>query len=141
MSNSTAERPPYGLGDTSFRAAGGEAGIRKLCLKFYEVMDTLPQASHIRGMHKEDLSVMVDKLTLFLSMWLGGPNEYHSKYGHKGMPQVHQHFVINKPEAQAWLDCMKIAIEEQEYAESFKRYLYNQLCRPAEMIRLTSRNE
>ena len=137
MSNSTSNAP-FGVGDASFRAAGGIVGLRRLCSDFYEVMNTLPEARQIRAMHAEDLEVMVDKLTLFLTMWLGGPRQYQEKYGFIGMPAAHQHLVINQDEKKAWLLCMKIALERQDYEENFKRYLYNQLCKPAEVIYQTS---
>lgn len=57
------------------------------------------------------------------------------------MPEVHHEFVINLAEKKAWLLCMKIAIEKQDFEDSFKRYLYNQLCKPAEVIYQTSKKE
>ena len=138
MSNSI-DRPSYGIGNASYLAAGELDGLRKLCEDFYHVMDTLDEAKIIRQMHQDDLAVMVDKLTLFLAMWLGGPRLYHEKYGFIGMPQAHQHLVINQSEKKAWLLCMNIALEKQDYELSFKRYLYNQLCKPAEVIYRSSR--
>lgn len=140
MSNSIALEK-YGVGDSSYQAAGKMEGLRRLCEDFYEVMSTIPEARHIRQMHVEDLSLMMDKLTLFLAMWLGGPRLYLEKYGKIGMPQAHQHLVINEPERDAWLLCMKIALERQSYESRFARYLYQQLCRPAEVIRWTSKSE
>lgn len=140
MSNSI-DRPSYGIGDASYRAAGGEEGLRKLCTCFYLIMSEIPEAKVIRAMHRDDLSTMIDKLTLFLMMWLGGPRDYREKYGHRGMPEVHQDFVIDQAEKKAWLLCMKMAIEKQDFEISFKRYLYNQLCKPAEVIYRTSRKE
>ncbi len=139
MSNST-EPEKFGVGDSSYQAAGQIEGLRQLCEDFYEVMSTIPEARHIRNMHVEDLDLMTDKLTLFLSMWLGGPRLYLEKYGRVGMPQAHQHLVINEAERDAWLLCMKIAIRRQNYEERFARYLYQQLCRPAEIIRMTSKS-
>ncbi len=132
--------PPYGFQDTSYQAAGGEAGLRKLCEEFYRLMDSLPEARHIRSMHQDDLDLMVDKLTLFLSLWLGGPQTYRSKYGGMGMPHAHRHLIINESERDAWLVCMDQAIDKQGFAADFKEYLKKQLRFPAEMIRKTSRD-
>jgi hemoglobin len=129
----------YGQLDTSYKAAGEETGLRKLSRDFYELMNELPQAKHIRDMHREDLSLMTDKLTLFLSMWLGGPRTYRDKYSQLGMPAAHRHLVINEAERDAWLICMDQAIEKQEFEESFKEYLKAQFRFPAEMIRKTSK--
>lgn len=132
MSNST---------DSSYQAAGLEPGLRKLCTDFYELMDTLPEAQEIRKMHTDDLEIMVDKLTLFLSMWLGGPKTYQEKYHFVGMPVAHQHLVILESHRDAWLLCMDRALDLQPYAKDFKEYLKKQLRFPAEMIYRTSRFE
>ncbi|PIP93552.1 MAG: globin [Bdellovibrio sp. CG12_big_fil_rev_8_21_14_0_65_39_13] len=140
MSSSINNFPAYGQRDTSYQAAGKEQGLRKLSTDFYAFMDTLPEASAIRKMHKEDLALMTDKLTLFLTMWLGGPQKYLEKYGPVNMPQAHRHLIINEAERDAWLLCMDKALNQQDYDESFKDYLKKQFRFPAEMIRKTSRD-
>lgn len=141
MSNSINETPSFGYQDTSYKAAGEEAGLRKLSIDFYSYMDQLPEAQTIRRMHKEDLSLMIDKLTLFLCMWLGGPKKYIEKYGSANMPQAHQHLVINEPERDAWLICMDKAVDQQSFSSEFKEYLKAQFRFPAEMIRKTSQSQ
>lgn len=138
MLNSTNN---YGVGDSSYKAAGGEQGLRTLCSDFYHFMETLPEAQKIRKMHKDDLTIMIDKLTLFLSMWLGGPKVYQEKYRFVGMPVAHQHLVILEEERDAWLLCMDLALDKQSYPDDFKRYLKTQFRFPAEMIYRTSRFE
>lgn len=139
MSNSISEKIIFGVADSSYKAAGEEHGLRKLSTDFYSLMDTLPAAKLIRDMHKDDLELMTDKLTLFLSMWLGGPRTYIEKYGKASMPQAHSKFIINEPERDAWLLCMDRAIDRQSYTMQFKDYLKKQFRFPAEMIRKTSK--
>ena len=129
------DRPPYGTGDASYRAAGGEAGIRKLVDGFYDAMDRLPKAAKIRAMHPEDLTVSRDKLARFLCGWLGGPKLYAEKYGSINIPQAHNRFEIGPNERDAWLSCMEEALENQPYAAEFKKYLLEQLYVPAERSR------
>lgn len=50
--------------------AGGEQGIRKIVERFYELMDTLPEARSIRALHPADLSNAKNRLFMFLSGWL-----------------------------------------------------------------------
>ncbi len=114
--------------------AGEEPGIRKLCEDFYHLMDTKEEAREIRHMHTDSLEIMIDKLTLFLCMWLGGPRWYVEKYKFVGMPQAHRHLVINEPQRDAWLLCMDEAIEKQLYEEDFKEFLRTQFRFPANMI-------
>ena len=142
MSNSTnneSEEKRYGHLDTSYKAAGKEPGLRKLSQDFYQIMSTLPEAKTILDMHNEDFTVMVEKLTLFLSMWLGGPRTYREKNIGKGMPAAHSHLIINEKERDAWLLCMDQAVDQQNFPEDFKIYLKEQFRTPAEMIRRTSR--
>ena len=45
-------------------------------------MDELSDAVTIRGLHAKTMRVLREKLFLFLSGWLGGPELYAAKYGH-----------------------------------------------------------
>lgn len=137
----TLSKENYGFQDNSYKAAGELDGIRKLVDCFYDLMNELPDAKRIRNMHPDDLAVSRDKLTHFLSGWLGGPRTYPEKYGRISIPEVHQHLIINEQERDAWLLCMKQAADQQPYAPSFRKYLLEQLSIPAERVRETSRNE
>lgn len=127
---------PYGVGDSSYRAAGEYAGIKTLVDVFYRYMDELPEARTIRSMHPDDLVVSRDKLTRFLCGWLGGEKLFAQKYGSITIPSAHAHLDIGEVERDAWLNCMEKAIAEQSYEDSFKEYLLEQLFVPAERIRL-----
>ena len=129
------EKREYGQGDASFLAAGGEAGIRNLVDRFYLEMDGLPEARAVREMHKEDLTDVRDKLGRFLCGWLGGPKRYQEKYGQISIPLSHQPFSIGSAERDAWLRCMRIAVDAQPYEKCFKKYLMEQLAFPAERVR------
>ena len=126
----------FGFKDTSFKAAGGVEGIRKLVDDFYDIMDASPQTRVIRGMHTTDLDVTRDKLARFLSGWLGGPRLYREKYGAISITGVHGHLDIGEQERDAWLGCMEQAIAKQDYSEDFSVYLLEQLGVPAERIRV-----
>lgn len=126
--------PLYGFSDTSFLAAGGEQGIRKLVDSFYQFMNELPEAAIIRAMHKPDLTESRDKLTLFLCGWMGGPKLYNEKYGSINIPRDHSHLPIGDTERDAWLLCMERAIALQNYSQEFGTYLLAQLRIPAERI-------
>lgn len=128
----------YGHLDTSFQAAGGVEGIEKLVRDFYHFMDTLPEARRIRAMHPESLVCPADRLARFLCGWLGGPKLYAQKYGSINIPGAHQHLHIGDEERDAWLLCMRKAIEQQHYEPEFAEYLMRQLRVPAERIRQVS---
>ncbi|CAA0125208.1 Group 2 truncated hemoglobin GlbO [BD1-7 clade bacterium] len=125
----------FGEGDGSFKAAGGEAGLQSLVADFYRIMGERPDARRVHDMHSDAEAVSVDKLARFLSGWLGGPKRYREKYGKIHIPQAHRHLDIGVEERDAWLNCMKEAIDLQPYAPEFKTYLITQLRVPAERSR------
>jgi hemoglobin len=134
------DRPAYGEGDATYRAAGGLDGIRLLVDAFYRIMDELPQAQKIRRMHPADLEVSRDKLTRFLSGWTNGPKIYAEKYGPIRIPQAHAHLRVGPAERDAWLTCMELALKERGYPPDFVAYLLRELRVPAERIVQVSRD-
>lgn len=124
----------YGQGDTSYQQAGKLEGIEQLVNRFYDLMNELDEARKIRDMHPSDLLPSRQKLTYFLSGWLGGPRLYAEHYGEINIPAFHQQLDIGSNERDLWLLCMQQAINEQNYTDSFKQYLYQQLCVPAHLI-------
>ena len=124
----------YGVGDNSYQAAGELSGLTKLVEQFYLNMTEIPAAKKIRDMHPEDLTVSKQKLTYFLSGWLGGPKSYAENFGSISIPQAHRHMDISEVESEMWLTCMKKAIDCQSYENTFKIYLIEALKVPAGRI-------
>ncbi|NRA24614.1 MAG: group II truncated hemoglobin [Oleispira sp.] len=125
----------YGQHDSSFQAAGGFEGIKQLVDAFYDAMENLPLARTVREMHSSDLDESRDKLSRFLTGWLGGPKLFSEKYGPIRIPVAHRHLEIGPAERDAWLACMQIAVDAQPYAQDFRDYLMAQLYVPAERSR------
>jgi len=127
----------YGVGDGSFQAAGGEAGVRQVVDLFYDLMDSREVARVIRAMHPADLTVSRDKLATFLCGWLGGPRLYQAKYsGSISIPGVHAHLAVDAAARDAWLAIMTEAVAAQPWAEDFKIYIMRALSVPAERVRV-----
>ena len=124
----------YGELDTSYKAAGELEGIQTLVDSFYHYMSNLEEAKHIRAMHKDNLTEARKRLSYFLSAWLGGPRLYSENYGSISIPSFHAAFPINQQDSEAWLLCMKKAIDDQPYEQAFKSYLLTQLALPASRI-------
>lgn len=129
----------FGKGDASYRAAGGFEGLVDLVERFYRVMDTAPEGARIRALHPKDLTVSKDKLARFLSGWLGGPRLFNETYGPISIPAAHAHLVVGEEGRDAWLFCMRQALQEVDYAPAFKEYLIGALGVPAERIRSVAR--
>lgn len=100
------------MGTTHYQRLGGEAGIRALVTRFYELMDTLPETADIRAMHARNLKGSEAKLFDFLSGWTGGPPLYVEKHGHPRLRQRHMPFSIDGAARDQWMLCMRRALED-----------------------------
>ena len=96
-----------------FDRLGGAVTIDRLVEAFYQRMDTLTAAGIIRAMHPSDLGSTKDVLKRYLGEWLGGPKLYSAEKGHPRLRQRHMGFKIGETERDAWLLCMRGALEEQ----------------------------
>ena len=95
-----------------YEHVGGEAGVRTLVDRFYDLMDTLPEARDIRALHPPTLDGSRDKLFWFLVGWLGGPPLYIERFGHPRLRARHLPFAIGGRERDQWMLCMTRAIDE-----------------------------
>ena len=120
---------------TPYQIIGGDATVRALIDRFYDVMDTAPEYYVIRKLHPADLSGSRDKLYLFLSGWLGGPPLYADKYGHPMLRARHLPFAIGAAERDAWIACMRQALESTVDDEKLRDWLLEQLYKPADWMR------
>lgn len=130
--------PAYGEGDATYQAAGSEAGIRQLVDSFYEHMGQNPAFATIWAWHPDDKDITRDKLARFLCAWTGGPRLYNEKYGPISIPQVHKHLKVGAAERDQWLNCMALALNDQDYPQDLRDYLLTQLAIPAERVRVVS---
>lgn len=108
---------------TPYTRIGGEPAVRRLVKRFYELMDTLPEAYGIRKLHQPDLSGAEEKLFMFLCGWLGGPQLYVEKHGHPRLRARHLPFPIASEEAGQWMLCMRQAMAENIADENLRARL------------------
>ena len=129
----------FGHKDSSYKAAGEREGILKLVTRFYEHMQTLEEGKDIFAMHSDPTPMAIEKLTVFLSAWLGGPREYEKRFGPIRIPRAHAHLAIDEKERDAWLLCMQKSVDEQEWRADFKAYFMKAIFVPAERVRVVSK--
>ena len=129
------QQKAYGERDSTYQAAGGQTGIRKLVDCFFDIMGSDPRYQTIYDWHPVDREESRDKLALFLCGWMGGPRPFVEKYGSISIPAVHQHLQVTELERDLWLECMGRALHQQEYPRALTEYLLRQLFIPAERIR------
>lgn len=120
---------------TFYEVIGGEEGVRRLVDRFYEIMDTEPRAAGIRAMHQPDLSEAREKLFLFLSGWMGGPQLYVEKYGHPMLRARHLPFPVGESERDQWIYCMVRAMHDVGIEEKVMIQLGNALWGVADFMR------
>jgi hemoglobin len=100
------------MSERPFERLGGEQGIRRLVDRFYDLMDSLPEASELRGLHPRTLDGSRDKLAWYLTGWLGGPQRYVERFGHPRLRARHLPFTIGARERDQWMLCMRRALAE-----------------------------
>lgn len=115
---------------TPYEALGGEAVVRRLVERFYDVMDSAPEAAGIRAMHGADLGPMRQRLFEFLSMALGGPRLYAGC-----VMSAHRPFAIGDAERDAWMFCMRQALADAGIADDMRAMLDAAFLRMANAFR------
>lgn len=118
-----------------YDAIGGEAGVRAIVDRFYDLMDTAPEATHVRALHAASLKMSREKLRLFLTGWTGGPQLYVEQYGHPMLRQRHFPFAIGAVERDEWLWCMDRALTEHPMPDDLRAYLRQRLHALADHMR------
>jgi len=105
----TEEKPAQ---TSAFEVIGGEARVKALVERFYDLMDLEPGYKELRAAHGSDLADARQKLFWFLCGWLGGPQLYAEKFGHPRLRARHLPFAIASEEAGQWMLCMREAMAE-----------------------------
>ena len=123
------------LPEVPYIEIGKAKGVRQLVDLFYDFMDQLPEASHIRPLHAKSLRGSREKLFKFLSGWLGGPNLYIEEYGHPRLRRRHMPFKIGQQETDEWMFCMKKALAEMDLSAEFSKQLIESFQRTADHMR------
>ncbi|MFH2135771.1 MAG: group II truncated hemoglobin [Pseudomonadota bacterium] len=118
-----------------YRRIGGEAKIRELVQRFYQLMDELPEAHRIRKMHHISLKSSEEKLFMFLTGWMGGPQLYVEKFGHPRLRQRHLPFAVGDTERDQWMMCMAQALEDVVEDEVLRKELKDAFQKVADFMR------
>jgi hemoglobin len=93
---------------------GGEDTLRQLVNRFYDLIETQPEAHdllrlHFRGHGMEHTR---DEQTDFLNGFLGGRQYYKEKHGHMDVREIHAHIPIRTADAEQWLATMDQALDD-----------------------------
>ncbi|MFE5322154.1 globin [Paenibacillus sp. NPDC056579] len=113
---------------TPFEALGGAETIRRIVDAFYPLVQANPV---IGPLFPEDIDPVREKQYLFLTQFFGGPPLYSSLYGHPMMRARHLPFEITPERAEAWLGCMRQALDKVGLEPELKAFVLERLKGPA----------
>jgi len=120
---------------TPYQLLGGDAKVRELVERFYDLMELEPAYAQLRAVHGSSLVSAREKLYLFLSGWLGGPALYTDRFGHPMLRARHLPFAIGATERDQWMDCMVQAMEEVEVPQDLRQALAEAFFKTADWMR------
>ena len=126
---------PQPAGASAFERIGGEAAVRALVDRFYDLMDLDPSFTALRALHPTTLDGSRDKLFWFLCGWLGGPSHYTDRFGHPMLRARHLPFSIGVRERDQWLACMQQAMLELQIEPALAQRLADSFFGTADWMR------
>ncbi|WP_245614026.1 globin [Actinokineospora inagensis] len=118
--------PPENLPVENFyEAVGGEQTFHRVVARFYA---EVAQDPLLRPMYpEEDLGPAEERLRLFLMQYWGGPHTYSDRRGHPRLRMRHMPFTIGPEQRDAWLRCMRVAVDSVGLAEAHRQRLWQYL--------------
>jgi hemoglobin len=113
------------VSETFYDAIGGEKAFEQLVSHFYALVAIDPI---LRPMYPtDDLHGAAIRLKMFLEQYWGGPKTYSEERGHPRLRMRHAEFKIGTQERDAWLTCMKSAVNELEITSDQRNELWSYL--------------
>jgi hemoglobin len=95
---------------TFYEAVGGAETFQRLVATFYR---EVAADEILRPLYpEEDLRPAERRLRMFLEQYWGGPRTYSDERGHPRLRMRHMPFRVGPIERDAWLRCMRIAVDE-----------------------------
>jgi hemoglobin len=120
---------------TPFERIGGEAAVKALVDRFYDLMDLEPAYAKLRAAHPCGLDSAREKLFWFLCGWLGGPDHYIERFGHPRLRARHMPFSIGIAERDQWVACMQQAMDESQVDPALALRLAQSFANTADWMR------
>jgi hemoglobin len=108
-----------------FNDIGGSETFRVIVARFYEQVADDPV---LRPLYPEqDLGPAEQRLRMFLEQYWGGPRTYSDQRGHPRLRMRHAPFRIGPIERDAWLRCMRVAVDEVDLDAEHRAILWRYL--------------
>ena len=111
--------------DTFYDRVGGRATFEQLVSHFYALVAIDPI---LKPMYPdEDFHGAARRLMMFLEQYWGGPTSYQQERGHPRLRMRHAQFPIDLAARDAWLRCMKSAVDELDIEVADRVILWSYL--------------
>jgi hemoglobin len=112
--------------------------VRRLARRFYARMASDEPA--LAKLHQLDAEgkvaeVTQERFSLFLVEWLGGPALYSPEFGHPRLRMRHAHVPIDASMRDAWVRCMKHAMDDVGVTGDVRRFLDARFLEVADFLR------
>lgn len=123
---------------TPFQLLGGEAQVRALAERFYDVMErTEPELTRLHRLDEQGKVCREsrERFGLFLVGWLGGPQHYLAKHGHPRLRMRHGTVPIDERMRDAWLRTMTRAMDEVGVTGELRQFLEGRFGEVADFLR------
>jgi len=110
---------------SDFESFGGKDFFTNLVNDFYQEIINDPI---LKPMYPEDeIAGAIERLSLFLMQYWGGPTTYSENRGHPRLRMRHAQLAIDFKARDAWLKNMNIALNKQIITDENKTKLWNYL--------------
>ncbi len=127
---------PFGIRIFSlYDTIGGATRLRAMVDRFYDLMELEPEFAGLRSMHPPTTEGSRDKLFMFLSGWMGGPDLFVEQFGHPRLRARHLPFAIGTSERDQWLRAMAWAMQDVGIAEPLRLRLMESFYQTADWMR------
>ena len=108
-----------------YAEVGGAPVFHKIISRFYE---QVAADEVLRPLYpEEDLGPAEQRLRMFLEQYWGGPRTYSDQRGHPRLRMRHAPFRIGPIERDAWLRCMRVAVDEAGLSDEHRAQLWQYL--------------
>lgn len=116
---------PVSAPENFYAEVGGAPVFHGIVRRFYE---QVAEDEVLRPLYpEEDLGPAEDRLRMFLEQYWGGPRTYSDQRGHPRLRMRHMPFKVGPIERDAWLRCMKVAVDEADLDEQHREQLWHYL--------------
>ncbi|MFP3392991.1 globin [Brevibacillus sp. SIMBA_040] len=109
---------------TPYEMIGGADTLARLVDNFYDLVAKHPD---LAPLFPEDFTEVKERQYQFLTQFLGGPTLYTDQHGHPMLRARHMRFPIGVVQAEAWLACMKEAMDQTGLHGELRHQIFDRL--------------